>query len=115
MINIKAAISLANGNDTIDRYPPACRGIEKILCVSERIFKGIQQDWQGFLKQFKPKRSPKAKWITKLKIKPSPKDIFLLNHFELINDPDSISRSYTHRVGRLNDWYHTYGQGMYED
>jgi hypothetical protein len=37
------------------------------------------------------------------------------NHYELINDPDSINRSYNHRVGRLNDWYHTYGQGMYED
>ena len=104
-----------NGNDTIDRYPPACEEIEKILCVSEGVFRRIQNDWLGFLKQFKPKRITKAKWVAKRKIKPKDKDIFLLNHFELINDPDSINRSYSHRVGRLNDWHHTYGQGMYED
>ena len=36
------------------------------------------------------------------------------NQFEPSNGLDSLSRTYRHRVGRLNDWYETYGQGMYE-
>ncbi len=36
------------GNDTIDRYPPACEKVEKILCVSEKVFKKIQRDFERF-------------------------------------------------------------------
>ena len=104
-----------SGNDTIDRYPPACREIEKILCISDRIFKAIQQDWCSFLRQFKPVEILKPKAKKMVKIKKNTEIMLAKNHYELINDPESIHRSYNHRVGRLNDWYHTYGQGMYED
>jgi hypothetical protein len=101
------------GNDTIDRYPSACREISKILCVSDRIFKRIQKDWQGFLKQTQSVCYPKAKITPKTKIKPK-KIKIPQNHYELVNDPDSINNTYNHRKGRMNDWHSTYGQGMYD-
>jgi len=36
------------------------------------------------------------------------------SQFEPSNGLDSLSRTYRHRIGRLNDWHETYGQGMYE-
>jgi len=39
-----------NGNDTIDRYPLGCGKVEKILCVSERTFKRIVEDFKAFFK-----------------------------------------------------------------
>jgi len=103
-----------HGNDTIDRYPPTCGELSKILCISEKVFKKILKDWMGFVKENKPICSSKSKTTQKPKIKlikvKMPK-----NHFELINDPESIYNTFNHRKGRINDWYHTYGQGMYED
>ena len=49
--------------------------------------------------------------------KPQPLPYGLMNkpsQFEPTNGHDSLSWTYRHRVGRLNDWYETYGQGMYE-
>ena len=118
-----------NGNDTIDRYPPACEKVEKILCVSEKIFKKIVKDFEAFFKDIKSR--PKQKSLNlgpnKAQIK-APKKVNtaqkattlpygLMNkpsQFEPSNGLDSLSRTYRHRVGRLNDWYDTYGQGMYE-
>jgi hypothetical protein len=117
------------GNDTIDRYPPACEKVEKILCVSEKIFKKIVKDFEAFFKDIKSR--PKQKSLNlgpnKAQIK-APKKVNtaqkattlpygLMNkpsQFEPSNGLDSLSRTYRHRVGRLNDWYDTYGQGMYE-
>ena len=100
----------SSGNDTIDRYPPACREIEQILCVSDKSFKKIQKDWQSFLKD---NQVAKEKPVKKTKIKPIKVNI-PQNHFKLVNAPDSINNTFNHRKGRMNDWYGTYGQGMYE-
>ena len=104
-----------SGNDTIDRYPPACRGIEKILCVSGKIFKRILKNWHGFLKDNQAACKTKPSKRPKFKTKPILKALMPPNHYETINSPDSLSKSYRHRVSRLNDWDKNYGQGMYED
>jgi len=84
--------------------------VGKILCVSERIFKRIQKDFQRFLKANK---APKEKLVKKPKIKPI-KINMPQNHFKPVNSPDSINNVFNHRKGRMIDWHSTYGQGMYE-
>jgi len=74
------------------------------------VFRKLQKDFQRFLRA---NNAPKEKPVKKPKIK-SKKVHMPKNHFELVNAPDSISKSYTHRVGRMNDWNSIYGQGMYE-
>ena len=117
------------GNDTIDRYPPACEKVEKILCVSEKIFKKIVRDFKAFFRgsRSRPKQKSLNPGANKAKIK-APKMVNtaqkastlpygLMNkpsQFEPSNGLDSLGRTYRHRVGRLNDWHSTYGQGMYE-
>jgi len=61
-----------------------------------------------------PIKAPKA---MKSASKSQPLPYGLMNkpsQFEPSNGLDSLNRTYRHRVGRLNDWYDTYGQGMYE-
>ena len=117
------------GNDTIDRYPPACGKVAKILCVSEKVFKKIVEDFEAFFRGIKdqPKQRSLTLGANKGQIK-APKTITTVQKgptlpYGLINKPsqfepssgvDSLSRTYRHRVGRLNDWHSTYGQGMYE-
>ena len=48
------------GNDTIDHYPPSCGKIEKILCVSEKIFKELQNDFEPFFKSLIGQPRPKS-------------------------------------------------------
>ena len=115
------------GNDTIDRYPPACERVEKILCVSERIFKKIQKDFERFGIKVRPKPKSLNEKANKAQIKapktmkpaskPQPLPYGLMNKpnsFEPSNGIGNLDNTYRHRVGRLNDWYETYGQGMYE-
>ena len=114
------------GNDTIDRYPPACSKVEKILCVSEKIFKKVVKDFEAFFKGVKgrpkqrslnigqinePKSSGKA---TKPKTKSHDQLILPYSAYEPSSLAENIGRSRNHRVGRVNDWHSTYGQGMYE-
>ena len=100
------------GNDTIDRYPPACSEIEKTLCTSEKTFERIQKAFEGFLKS---NTIPKPK-IVKTKDKPIKKTIIPTNpsSFKPTNSIGNLTNSYRHRVGRLNDWDSIYGQGMYK-
>ena len=98
------------GNDTIDRYPPAYREIEKILCVKEVVFKKIQKDFKRFLKANK---APKVKPVKKLKIRPI-KVTIPQSHFEASEALDTINNVFNHRKGRMKEWHSQYGQGMYE-
>lgn len=77
------------------------------------MFKQIQWDLWRFLKDNKHTNQPKVK--KKPKTKPSPvKATLPPNHFEPTYS-GNLDNTYRHRVGRLNDWDETYGQGMYED
>ena len=95
--------------------------------MNEKTFKKIQRDFDRF--GFKTKPKPKAlnQEVNKAPIKaqkavkpasnPQALPYGLMSkpsQFEPSNGLDSLSRTYRHRVGRLNDWYETYGQGMYE-
>jgi hypothetical protein len=95
--------------------------------VSEKIFKKIQRDFERFGIKVKPKPKSLNQKVNKVQIKDlktikiTSKDTTmpygLMNkpsQFEPSNGLDSLTRTYRHRVGRLNDWYDTYGQGMYE-
>ena len=99
-----------SGNDTIDRYPPACREVGKILCVSEKVFKRIQRDFEAFLRDNKPPKAKKPK-ILKLKVKPK---TYTPKPSAVEPAPPNLDDLYLHRLGRLNDWDKNYGQGMYE-
>jgi hypothetical protein len=101
----------ASGNDTIDRYPPACREIERILCVKEVIFRKLQKDFRKFLKVNK---TAKEKPIKKPKIKPKRKISVPEGHFEPSNFYDTSKHCYNQRISRMKDWHNNYGQGMYE-
>jgi hypothetical protein len=97
--------------------------------VSEKTFKKIVKDFEVFFRGIRSQPKPKALNLGPIKdqIKP-PKTVNtaqktttlpygLMNkpsQFEPSNGLDSLSRTYRHRVGRLNDWHSTYGQGMYE-
>jgi hypothetical protein len=97
--------------------------------VSEKIFKKVVKDFEAFFKgnRSRPKQKSLNPEANKAKIK-APKTAKtaqkattlpygLMNkpsQFEPSNGLDSLSRTYRHRVGRLNDWHDTYGQGMYE-
>src|ERR1700689_568904 len=48
------------GNDTIDCYPPACEKVEKILCVSEKIFKKVVKDFEAFFRGSKGRPSQRS-------------------------------------------------------
>ena len=116
------------GNDTIDRYPPACGKVEKILCVSEKIFKKVVKDFEAFFKGNKTnqkslnpginkghanEQKPTVK-TTKPKPKPPSQQILPYSAYEPSSLAENIGLSRNHRVGRVNDWHSTYGQGMYE-
>jgi hypothetical protein len=97
------------GNDTIDRYPPACREIERILCVKEGVFRKLRKDFGRFLKANK---APKEKPVKKPKIKTHKTTIVPIYHsYQPIS---GIRNTHRHKIGRMQDWYGTYGQGMYE-
>ena len=118
------------GNDTIDRYPPACEKTEKILCVSEKIFKKIVKDFEDFFSGVKGQPSQRSLNIGPSKaqikgqkssakaIKPKTKShdqqVLPYGAYEPSNLAENIALSRNHRVGRMQDWHSTYGQGMYE-
>ena len=101
----------------------------KILCVSEKTFKKIVRDFKALFRASRSRLKQKSLNLeaNKAKVK-APKTVNtaqkattlpygLMNkpsQFEPSNGLDSLSRTYRHRVGRLNDWNSTYGQGMYE-
>jgi len=116
------------GNDTIDRYPPACEKVEKILCVSEKVFKKIVRDFEAFFKGNKANQrslnpepnkgqtngqKPSVK-ATKPKTKSHDQLVLPYSAYEPSSLAENIGLSRNHRVGRVNDWHSTYGQGMYE-
>ncbi len=101
---------LAGGNDTIDRYPPACGEIAKILCVTEAIFKRIQRDYRDFLKDNRPTKPKRAK-TRKPKVKPK---TYTPKPSAVEPAASNLDDLYLHRLGRLKDWNGLYGQGMYE-
>jgi hypothetical protein len=97
--------------------------------VSEKIFKKIVKEFEAFFKGNRSQHKQKSlnAKANKAQIKASKTvntaqkattlPYGLMNkpsQFEPSNGLDSLSRTYRHRVGRLNDWYETYGQGMYE-
>jgi len=125
---------VGSGNDTIDRYPPACGKVEKILCVSEKTFKKIVKDFGAFFKGSKanqesfnpePNKGQINKQESSVK-EPKPKTkshqqqalpyglMTNPSHFEPSSGLYALNNSRNHRVGRVNDWNSTYGQGMYE-
>ena len=130
--NIKTPFTRArtsfHGNDTIDRYPPACGKVEKILCVSEKVFKKITKDFEAFFKgsnakqkslNLKPPKGPINAQkplikITKPKTKSNVQQALPYGAYEPSNLAENIGLSRNHRIGRVNDWHSTYGQGMYE-
>jgi hypothetical protein len=118
----------SGGNDTIDRYPPACEKVEKILCVSEKIFKKIIKDFEVYFRGSKanqislnpgPNKGPingqkPSLKVTKPKDKSQGQLVLPYSAYEPSNLAENIGRCRNHRVGRVNDWHSTYGQGMYE-
>lgn len=98
------------GNDTIDCYPPWDTNIEKILCVSGKVFKKIQWDFWAFLRD---NTRPQVKRPKTLKPKVKPK-IYTPKPSAVEQAAPNLDDLYLHRLGRLNDWSKTYGQGMYE-
>jgi hypothetical protein len=98
--------------------------------VSEKIFKKVLRDFEAFFRgsKVRPNQRSLNPGLNKGQIngqKPSvkmtkPKTI---SHDQLVlpyglykpsNLAESLSLSPAHRVGRMQDWYSTYGQGMYE-
>jgi hypothetical protein len=97
--------------------------------VSEKIFKKIVKDFEAFFRGSKGRSNQRSLIIGPYKgqikrqkpVQATSKPqtlpygpIIKSSHFEPSNGLDSLARTYRHRVGRLNDWYETYGQGMYE-
>ena len=118
------------GNGTIDCYPPACEKVEKILCVSEKIFKKIVKSFEAFFRGGKgrPKQrtlnlgpnkgqingqKPSLK-TTKPKMSSNDQIVLPYRPYEPSNLAENIGLCRNHRVGRMQDWHSTYGQGMYE-
>jgi len=98
--------------------------------VSEKTFKKIVRDFEAFFRGIKghvkqrslslepnkgqingQKSSVKA---TKTKTKSHGQLILPYGAYEPSNIAEHIGRSPYHRVGRMQDWHSTYGQGMYE-
>jgi hypothetical protein len=98
--------------------------------VSEKTFKKIVKDFEAFFRGVKDqprqrslnlgpnkgqtneqKSSAKA---NKPKIKPNDHMALPYSSYEPSSLAENISLSRNHRVGRMQDWYSTYGQGMYE-
>ena len=118
------------GNDTIDRYPPACEKVEKILCVSEKIFKKVVKDFEALFKGSKVRPNQKSLNLepnksqingqkssvkaTKPKVKSNDQMVLPYSRYEPSSFAENISLSRNHRVSRVQDWHSTYGQGMYE-
>ena len=104
-----------HGNDTIDPYPPSCKEIEKILCVSEKTFKAIVKDVEVFFKGIKVQAESKSLIKDQCLesnelIKPFSsafKNLPDLGHFEPSN---IIYLQYTdiRRWRRVNEWFSQY-------
>jgi hypothetical protein len=117
------------GNDTIDHYPPACEKVEKILCLSEKIFKKIVKNFKTFFGGVKGRPNQRSlnlgastaqikgqKSLSKLnKPRMTSNDLALpYRPYEPSNLAESMGLCRHHRIGRVQDWHSTYGQGMYE-
>jgi hypothetical protein len=98
--------------------------------VSEKIFKKVVKDFEAFFRGSKGRprqrslivepdkgqihgQKSSAK-VNKPKIKSNNQMALPYSQYEPSNFADSISLCRNHRVGRMQDWHSTYGQGMYE-
>jgi len=52
--------------------------------------------------------------MTKPKTKSHDQQVLPYGTYEPSNLAENIGRCRNHRVGRMQDWHSTYGQGMYE-
>ena len=117
-----------HGNDTIDCYPPETLEIKKILVVSEKIFKAIQNNFNLFSRGltgrpvaqslnlgadrgqiFEPK-SPAQTFISKFSPTQSPE------YFRDYQPSNAIYTNYSdqRRWMRVKEWFSQYAQGAEE-
>jgi hypothetical protein len=98
--------------------------------VSEKIFKKIVKDFEVFFRgvKYQPKQRSlnlgankgqiKGQKSSDKAIKPKTQShdqqALPYGSYEPSNFAESIGRCRNHRVGRMQDWHSTYGQGMYE-
>jgi hypothetical protein len=98
--------------------------------VSEKIFKKIVKDFETFFRGSKARsnqrtlnpgpnkgqidgQKPSTK-MTKPKTKSHDQLVLPYGLYEPSNLAENLGRCRNHRVGRMQDWHSTYGQGMYE-
>ena len=96
--------------------------------MSEKVFKKIVRNFEAFFKGSKAnqrslnpepnkgqtnRQKPSVK-ATKPKTKSHDQQVLPYGAYEPSNLAENIALSRNHRVGRMQDWHSTYGQGMYE-
>ena len=108
-----------NGNDTIDPYPLINGEVEKILVVSEKIFKEIQKDFGAFLRSIKGRPDPKSFNIRPARgrilepkttletFRPKLDQSKNIGHFEPSNTI-FLQYSTIRRWRRVNEWFSQY-------
>jgi hypothetical protein len=98
--------------------------------VSEKIFKKIVRDFEAFSRGSKARSNQRSLnlgpnknqihgqklpvKVAKPKAKSHDQQVLPYGAYEPSDFADKIGLCRNHRVGRMQDWHSTYGQGMYE-
>jgi len=107
-----------NGNDTIDRYPLYCGAVEKILCITERTFKVIKEDFNAFCRHATSRvktRSSNVGPKNRLICKPIPR-VFNERRFRDYEPTQAIyfNGCDWRRWIRVKEWFGQHAQGAEE-